>query len=51
MVGSGSKTINVVRRGFGRPQFEMTVRDVLNERSRFDGALFSNWRINGFLTK
>jgi hypothetical protein len=51
MVGSGSKTINVVRRGFGRPQFEMNVRDILNERSSFDGALFSTWRINGFLTK
>jgi len=49
MVGSGSKTVTVVRRGYNR--YEMSVIDNLDERSEFDGQLFSYWRISGNLGK
>ena len=49
MVGSGTKTIRVVRRGYNR--YDMTVIDNLNERAEFDGQLFSFWRIRGNLDK
>lgn len=49
MVGSGTKTIRVVRRGYNR--YDMSVIDNLNERAEFDGQLFSFWRIRGNLDK
>ncbi len=51
MVGSGSKLIRVVRRGFSRPSLEMSVSDSLDERSEFDGTLFTSWRLRGLYTK
>lgn len=45
MVGSGSKVVTVVRRGYNR--YDMSVIDNLNERAEFDGQLFSFWRIRG----
>ena len=47
MVGSGSKVVTVVRRGYRR--YDMSVIDNLNERAEFDGQLFSYWRIRGGL--
>jgi len=49
MVGSGSKTVTVVRRGYRR--YDMSVIDNLDERAEFDGQLFSYWRITGNLGK
>jgi hypothetical protein len=49
MVGSGSKVVTVVRRGYRR--YDMSVIDSLNERAEFDGQLFSYWRIRGSLGK
>ena len=49
MVGSGSKIVTVVRRGYRR--YDMSVIDNLNERAEFDGDLFSYWRIRGNLGK
>jgi hypothetical protein len=49
MVGSGSKVVTVVRRGYNR--YDMSVIDNLNERAEFDGQLFSYWRIQGSLGK
>jgi hypothetical protein len=49
MVGSGSKVVTVVRRGYRR--YDMSVVDKLNERAEFDGQLFSYWRIRGGLGK
>jgi hypothetical protein len=49
MVGSGSKVVTVVRRGYNR--YDMSVVDNLNERAASDGRLFSYWRIRGNLGK
>lgn len=49
MVGSGTKTTTVVRRGYYR--YNMNVVDNLDERSEYDGRLFSYWRIRGNLGK
>lgn len=49
MVGSGSKIVTVVRRGYRR--YDMSVIDNLDERAEFDGDLFSYWRIRGDLGK
>lgn len=51
MIGRGSKVINVVRRGNGRPQFRMTINDRLTERSVRDGAIFGKWSFYGELYK
>lgn len=51
MVGSGNKTVKVVRRGYWRPRYKMKVVDNLTERASYDGELFSHWRVRGNLTK
>ena len=47
MNGQGSKIISLVRRGRARPRLEMTTRDRFEERSVFDGTLFTYWAIRG----
>jgi hypothetical protein len=47
MYGSGQKTVRLVRRGFSRIRYEITTSDVFEERSVFDGSLFTFWRLSG----
>ncbi len=51
MIARGSKVINVVKLGNGRPAFRMTVNDNITERSVRDGAIFGKWSIYGELYK
>lgn len=47
MYGSGKKTVRLVRRGYARIRYEITTNDVFEERSVFDGSLFTFRRLDG----
>jgi len=51
MVGSGTKTLKVVKINSSRPQFEMSLTDKLSERAVDGGAFYSSWNITGRLFK
>jgi hypothetical protein len=51
MVGSGTKTLSVVKINSSRPQFEMSLSDKLSERAVNGGAFYSSWNITGRLFK